>query len=498
MSNQLPYALYRAEQVRALDRVAIEGFDVPGYTLMSRAGEAALRVLKTHWPRARRVTVLCGTGNNGGDGFVLARLARESGLDVEVLQVGDGAKIHGDALTALRDYQAAGGTITPYAGAELRGAGVLVDALFGTGLEREVTGQWRVAIEAMNQAQGEVFAIDIPSGLHADTGVILGAAVQARHTISFIGLKQGMFTASGRDCCGRIHFDDLSVPPRIYASEILSAQRLVWDKLRHLLPPRPRTVHKGHCGHVLVVGGERGFSGAARLAAEAAARAGAGLVSLATRSEHAGVLNATRPELMCHGVEDVGALEPLLERATVIAIGPGLGISAWAEALLERVLGAPRPLVIDADALNLLSQRAPQTFDSARAWVLTPHPGEAARLLGCTTAEVQGDRFAAVRALGQRYGGVTVLKGAGTLIVEGGTLAVCDAGNPGMASGGMGDVLTGIIAGLLAQGLEAGEAARAGVCLHATAADRAAAEGERGLLASDLMAPLRRLANPGE
>ncbi len=494
MSAHIPYALYRAEQVRALDKAVIEGFGIPGYTLMSRAGEAAFRLLRERWPRATRIAVFCGVGNNGGDGFVVARLAQEAGFDVQVLQVGDGARIHGDALTALEAYRAAGGEVQPFAGSVPRACSVLVDALLGTGLEREVKGEWRTAIEAINRASQGVLAIDIPSGLHADTGAILGAAVHAQHTLSFIGLKQGMFTASGRDCCGRIHFDNLGAPAGIYAKEILSAQRLAWDKLTQLLPPRPRTLHKGQCGHVLVIGGEPGFTGAVRMAAEAAARTGAGLVSIATRAVHGALLNATRPELMCHGVEGSEALEPLLRRATVVAIGPGLGAGPWAQALWARVIETPQPLVMDADALNLLAKQPCKRDD----WVLTPHPGEAARMLGRSTAAIYADRFAAARALRDRFGGVAVLKGAGTLVdAADKPVGVCDAGNPGMASGGMGDVLTGIIAGLIAQGLTPDEAARAGVCLHATAADQAAADGERGLLAGDLMAPLRRLVNPG-
>ncbi len=253
---------------------------------------------------------------------------------------------------------------------------------------------------------------------------------------------------------------------------------------------RKPTDDKGHFGHVLVVGGDFCMSGAARLAGEAAARAGAGLVSVATHAEHAAIISAAVPELMCHGVEDSASLMPLLRRASVVAIGPGLGKSPWAQALLGVMLQSDLPMVVDADALNLLAIE-PAKKDN---WILTPHPGEAARLLGQTVEEVQSDRTAAAIELQKKYGGVVVLKGAGTVVVDSEeVIGICGEGNPGMASGGMGDVLTGVIAGLLAQGLSLSQAARLGVCLHARAGDSAAEEGQRGLLASDLFPFIRRL-----
>jgi NAD(P)H-hydrate epimerase len=272
----------------------------------------------------------------------------------------------------------------------------------------------------------------------------------------------------------------------------LSATPLTDSMLRAWLPPRARASHKGDYGHVLVVGGDHGMAGAVRLAGEAAARTGSGLVSIATRAAHAAVIAAACPELLCHGVECARDLRVLLQRASVVAIGPGLGQSAWAHDMLAAVLQMRLPRVVDADALNLLAQE-PMQCDH---WVLTPHPGEAARLLGMTTKQVQADRLQAAQALQQRYGGVCVLKGAGTLVCTSESVAICEAGNPGMASGGMGDVLTGVIAGLLAQGLSLVDAACAGVYIHAKAGDRAAQEGERGLLASDVLPHLRKLVNP--
>lgn len=493
--RELPVELYRAAQVRELDRIAIEDRGIPGITLMNRAGEAAFNWLRERWPHARRIVVVCGGGNNGGDGYVVARLARKAGLDVLALTLTDPGNLRGDAQTAWQDAQAADVPTTVFTATSLKDADLLVDAILGTGLEREVSGAWRDTIEAMNACPADILAIDIPSGLHADTGAILGVAIQAAATITFIGMKQGLLTGQGPACRGELHFADLEVPPDIYRAIHPACWRYAGDDLAGLLPKRRRSAHKGHFGHVLVVGGEQGLAGAARMAGEAAARCGAGLVSVATRAAHAGLQAAVRPELMFRGVETLDELDALLDWATVIAIGPGLGRGDWGRAMLRAVLASDKPLVLDADGLNLLA------IESAfrENWILTPHPGEAARLLKMTPAEVEADRFAAVEDLALRFGGVAVLKGAGSLIASktDGAVALCAAGNPGMASGGMGDVLTGVIAALVAQGLSPFAAAKAGVYLHGQAGDLAARNGgERGLLATDLLPFLRQLVNP--
>ncbi|MCB1774758.1 MAG: NAD(P)H-hydrate dehydratase [Gammaproteobacteria bacterium] len=491
-SDQLPRALYTAAQVREFDRLAIERCGIPGETLMERAGVAAFACLRETWPAARRVAVLVGGGNNGGDGYVVARLALEQGFEVSVLQLGDPARLQGDAALNAQRWQAAGGSSAPFDGLP-RDLDVIVDAMLGTGLERDVAGLYARAVEVANAHRAPALAIDIPSGLHADSGAILGCAVRAEVTVTFIGLKQGLFTGSGPDCAGRVVFAGLEVPAAVFASTVLSARRVDWSGQGGLLQPRRRSAHKGHFGHVLVIGGNHGFGGAARLAAEAALRVGAGLVSLATRPLHVSSVLAARPEVMVHGIETADQLAPLLRTASVVAIGPGLGRDAWAQALWQAAVGSGRPLVVDADALHLLAADGLRRDD----WVLTPHPGEAAAMLGLCNAEVGAQRFDAVAQLQRRYGGSVVLKGAGSLVHSGGTTppALCTDGNPGMATGGMGDVLTGIIAGLMAQGLERRDAAEGGVCLHAAAADRAATDGERGLLPSDLVEWLRSLVN---
>jgi NAD(P)H-hydrate epimerase len=493
-SAALPTALYRANQVRELDRIAIEELGIPGATLMARAGNAAMDVLAQRWPRAPRVSVVCGLGNNAGDGFVVARLAAAAGYRVRVGLLGDAARLRGDALGAYQQMKADGIGDEAYAGGMLEDAEVIVDAIFGTGLDRAVTGAFAEAIAQINGSDAAVLALDIPSGLHADTGCALGACVAADVTVTFIGLKQGLFTGEARNYCGQIVFDDLAVPGALYERVAVDARRVDMGSLAGVLGPRSRVANKGRYGHVLVIGGETGFAGAARLAGEGAARSGAGLTSIATREAHAGILCVQRPELMCHGVESPAALSPLLARATVLAVGPGLGRDQWGRAMLAAALACEQPAVLDADALNLLAEMPDTAAGQVR--ILTPHPGEAGRLLGSSTKAVEDDRFAAARALVERYRAVVVLKGAGTIVADGaGPPWVCDGGNPGMASGGMGDVLTGIIAALLAQGLEPSVAARAGACLHAATADAAAVEGERGMLAGDLLAHLRSLAN---
>jgi NAD(P)H-hydrate epimerase len=491
-TETLPYALYRAEQVREFDRIAIQEYGIPGAELMLRAGSRAFELIEYRWPEARRMVIVCGAGNNAGDGYVVARLARQAGREVRLFSLADPAKLKGDALTMAHAWRTAGGEIEPYTGLPAQ-CDLLVDAILGTGLEREVTGTWAEAIEAINRHSAPVLAIDIPSGLHADTGRVLGCAVHAQATISFIALKQGMFTGLGVDCCGEIHFDALEVPARIYSRQILAARRLDWSKSCQLLAPRHRGAHKGDFGHVLVMGGDQGYAGAARLAGEAAARCGAGLVTIATHPAHAAWLNQGRPELMCRGIDDPGDLAPLLKRADVIALGPGLGQGVWGQALFAAALATEVPLVVDADALNLLAQQPTSRSD----WVLTPHPGEAARLLQRDTRSVQADRFAAVTQLQTRYQGVAILKGAGSLVYDGSNrpLGLCSAGNPGMASGGSGDLLTGIVAALIAQGLALSQAAELAVALHAAAGDRAARQGERGMLAGDMLPELRTLLN---
>lgn len=485
--GSLPTKLYRADQVRQLDSIAIQQGKIPGFELMNRAGLFAFECIITRYPNIRSIAVFCGSGNNAGDGYIVARLALEAGMSTQVYSVSPVEKLHGDALTAFQEYKKSNGKLIAYQEGMTCDAELVIDALLGTGLDRQVKGSYEEAIQTINSKPDPVVSLDIPSGLNADTGMAMGIAVYADITVTFIGLKQGLFTGQAADYCGEICFSSLDVSDEIFQEVSFSSLRLDPPVMKS----RIRSSHKGNHGHVLVVGGDSGFSGAALMAAEAAARSGAGLVSIATRQSHACLLNINRPELMCHGVENFAQLEPLLQKASVIAIGPGLGQSEWSHLLFETVLTTTKPLVIDADGLNLLAKK----MITNENWVLTPHPGEAARLLQCTSSEIQEDRFAAVSAIQNKYGGISVLKGAGSLIANGREILISTTGNPGMASGGFGDVLTGFIAGLIAQGFTNGDAARIAVYLHGEAADLAAREGERGLLACDLMPFLRKLVN---
>lgn len=493
--------LYDSKAVRVMDAEAIQRLDGKGIELMERAGAAAFECIRQLRPKARTLSAMAGQGNNGGDAYIVARLAQEAGWDVRLYPSNPARLPQGDAAIARDRYLAAGGPILDFIPEDFEAVEVLVDGLFGTGLDRDIDGHDALIIAAANRYRERglghatnrrsLIALDVPSGLHADRGCILGTAIRADLTITFVQPKPGLFTGMGPTCAGEIHVSFLGIAPDILRQEKPCAELTEW--IRSAPRPRPREGHKGSFGHVLVVGGAPGYSGAARLAGEAALRSGAGLVSIATHPEHASYLNQGRPELMVRGVKNTQELEALLEKATVVAIGPGLGQAAWAQGLLDRVLASDLPLVVDADALNLLS--APTQRQAP--WVLTPHPGEAGRLLGSSSKSVQDDRFTAASDLAERFEASIVLKGAGSIVAARGRLPrVIPLGNPGMASGGMGDVLTGVIAALMAQGLDAFDAATLGALLHAAAGDALAqARGERGLLALDLPPEIRQLLN---
>jgi NAD(P)H-hydrate epimerase len=489
--DALPAEVYSAASVRAMDRHAIERAGIAGYTLMQRAGAAALAMLRRHWPSARGIAILCGAGNNAGDGYVLARLARAAGIAVRVAAVTEAAKLSGDAARAFSDFARDGGNAETFGASSLAEAEVVVDALLGTGIDRPVQGAFHDAIEAVNRARAPVLALDIPSGLDADTGMPQGAAVRATRTVTFVAPKAGLFLGESPDYVGVLELASLDVPAEVRAAAKPVLMRMTDSLPAAALPARRRSAHKGEHGRVLIVGGFV-MAGAARLAGEAALRTGAGLVTVATDEEDIEPIVASRPELIARPAASGANLKWLLAAADAVAIGPGLGTGREAHDAFDAAVGSDRPLVVDADALNLLAA-APRRRDD---WVLTPHPGEAARLLGTDAAAVQRDRLGSVREIVSRYGGCCVLKGAHTLVQGADPVAwVCDRGNPGMATAGSGDVLTGIIAALVAGGAAPALAAAAGVLLHAEAGDRAARAGIRGMIAGDLLAELRAVVN---
>jgi NAD(P)H-hydrate epimerase len=490
--------VYTPGGVRELDRIAIEELGIAGYALMTRAGEAAFTHARTRFPNAQRWLVVCGAGNNAGDGYVIARLACAANLEVTVAALSAPGELQGDAQKAWRDYRAqVGGSTQPVVAFHeslCTNADLIIDAVLGTGIGRPVSGAYLEAVQAMARARAPIVAVDVPSGLNSATGEVMGCAVKASVTVTFVGLKQGLFLGAGPEHAGDICFSDLSIPAATAARVEPTLRIFAARDLDELLPLRSAIAHKGRFGHVLVVGGNHGMAGAARLAGEAALRSGAGLVSIASRPETINAITASRPELMCHAISSVDDLEALLMRASVIALGPGLGQDDWAKMLFRRILECPQPKVLDADALNLLAENPARRED----WILTPHPGEASRLLGLTTGKVQADRLAALHSLIESYGGISVLKGRCTLIGAADRLPyLIDRGNPGMATAGMGDVLTGLTAGIIAQfpdSMQKGVAAAA--YAHALAGDRAASSGQRGLIATDLFAELRPILNP--
>lgn len=486
-----PLPLFDAAALRTLEAQAAAALGGDDFELMRRAGQAAWRYLLEHWPQAQRIVIACGPGNNGGDGYVLARHALVSGRDVRVVASETGAPQRPAAARAQAEYLDAGGRVLGIEG--FAEADLVVDALFGIGLSRAPAGAAAALIEAIDAARVPVLALDAPSGIDADTGHRPSIAVRASRTLQFIAAHAGLVTGEALDHAGATDIAALDVPAAAWAGVAPMAGWLRPAALADLLPPRPRNSHKGRHGHVLCVGGDAGMGGAIVLCAQAALRSGAGLVSVATRAAHVPALLARSPECMAAAIEDVRDGDRLFERASVIAIGPGLGMGDWGRGLLDRAFASGKPLVLDADALNLLAD-SPRGLRDA---VLTPHPGEAARLLGMDVAQIQADRYSAARKLAQAFDCSVVLKGAGSIVAAPGRMPeAIGAGNPGMAVGGMGDVLTGTIAALRAQGLDAFDAARCGALLHAHAGDIAAREGERGLLPTDVVACLRAAANP--
>jgi ADP-dependent NAD(P)H-hydrate dehydratase / NAD(P)H-hydrate epimerase len=485
--DELPDVLYSAAQVRGLDASLIAA-GTKGFELMQRAARATWRALVRQWPTASELSVLAGHGNNAGDGYLVAALARRAGWTVRVLAVGDPQRLQGDAALAHAEALSEKVDIETWtAQSGLRG--IVLDALLGTGLSGDVREPYASAIAAINASGLPVAAVDIPSGLCADTGRVLGCAVCADLTVTFIGLKLGMFTGDAVNVVGELVFNDLHADPQLLAGAAITALRLTAGNLPRPAARAPAS-HKGRFGHVLLIGGDRGFGGAILLSAQSALRSGAGMVSVATRSEHVPAALARVPEAMVLGTSSANQLMGLLQKVSVLVVGPGLGQAAWGRSLLSAAANAPLPQVWDADALNLLAE---EQVSLPEGCVITPHPGEAARLLGMSTAEVQADRPAAAHALSKKYTAVVVLKGAGSLIAHpDGRLALCHQGHPAMASAGLGDVLAGLVGALLAQGMAAFDAACLAVWLHANAGEQLGKLG-RGLAASDLIPAIRQL-----
>lgn len=488
----IPHSIWDADDLRRAEKEAADALGITLYELMLRAGEAAFTAARGAYPDSTHWLILCGHGNNGGDGYVVARLAVAAGIGVTLLALESDKPLPEEASEAREAWLNAGGVIHAADIIWPDEIDLIVDGLLGTGLQSAPRDAAAALIERANAHSAPVVALDIPSGLIAQTGATPGAVIQADHTVTFIALKPGLLTGKARDVVGELHHNVLGLESWLAGQET-RLTRFDASQLSQWLPPRRPTSHKGDHGKLVIIGGDHGTAGAIRMTAEAALRSGAGLVRVLTRSENIAPIITARPELMVHELTPQ-SLEESLEWADVVAIGPGLGQQAWGKQALQKVENFRKSMLWDADALNLLAINP----DKRHNRILTPHPGEAARLLNCSVAEIESDRLLSAQRLVKRYGGVAVLKGAGTVVAcESGAMGIIDAGNAGMASGGMGDVLSGIIGALLGQKLTPYDAACAGCVVHGAAADRLAARyGTRGMLATDLFCTLRRVVNP--
>jgi ADP-dependent NAD(P)H-hydrate dehydratase / NAD(P)H-hydrate epimerase len=480
-------SVYKSAQITALDKAFIAS-GVKSIQLMKRAAEAAFDLLQNHYANLP-VRIFCGGGNNAGDGYLLAGLLAQRKCQVDIVQLVPTNQLKNDALLACQFAQENAVNFYSLDNQPEMETGVLVDALLGIGAKGAPRAEFAKAIEWMNQSCLPIVALDLPSGLDADTGRVEGEVVNAFKTISFIALKAGLLTGRGPAVCGELTIADLQITEELLHQQKTDIEIIQLTEFLKLLKPRKADAHKGDFGHVMIIGGDTGYGGAALMAAEAAARTGAGKVSLATRPEHIAASLVRCPEVMACGVVSGQELEPLLSRPDLLVVGPGLGRSPWSEQMLQQAVKSGLPLVLDADALNILAEGRVIPTGTRGQWLLTPHPAEAARLLGKTTAEIQFDRFQSIKELHQRYDASVILKGAGSLVLgHSGKTGLVTAGNPGMATAGMGDVLSGILGGLLAQGLSMENAAKLGAVLHATAADHAVeTTGQVGLMATDLI-----------
>ncbi|MEW9798521.1 NAD(P)H-hydrate dehydratase [Alteromonas sp. CYL-A6] len=494
LAASLPYKLYRADQVREHEARAAELSGCDLTALMQRAGKAVFRHCQQLLPNTDHFLVVVGQGNNAGDGYVAALHAKQAGKQVTLCAVEPERVLEGDAGDAQRAWRDAGGDIQAFDASMLTQAGLVIDALLGTGINSVIRAEFADIIDAINDADIPVVSVDVPSGLDANTGQSLGRCIEADVTVTFVGIKPGLTTGAGKQSCGRLVFEDLGVGKAFQSLARASATLLDLPLFRHGLGPRDVHSHKGTYGRLLCVGGNRGTAGAIRLSSEAALRSGAGMVKVYAHESSTIQVSAGRPELMVTDHD----LEKALDWATCVVIGPGLGQDSWAQAAFETTLkhcqSHNKPVVIDADALNLLCKQS--TAYTIKDAILTPHAGEAARLLGVSVDDVEGERFNYARQCAQRYHAICVLKGAGTLIDNEKATWVCRHGNPGMATAGSGDVLSGILGALIAQGLSPCHAALYGVSVHAKAGDDIAdLYGQRGMIASDLYEAVRALIN---
>ncbi|HIF9352727.1 TPA: NAD(P)H-hydrate dehydratase [Photobacterium damselae] len=474
-------AFYDTEQVKIGEQGIANELKITMYELMQKAGTAVFQALVQSYPDARSLIIFVGKGNNGGDGYVVARLALLAGYRVQVYHHGDQDNLTSDSHKAKQDYLNVGGSLLTYDDLDFQNIDLVIDALLGTGLNGDMYPETCALIHKINHLNLPIMSIDIPSGLCANTGFASKDVIKADITVCLIAIKSGLITGSAREYVGKLVLDDLGVK-EFFCKNAFAKGTLTYAKIK----PRKPTYHKGNSGHSLVIGGDAGMGGALLLSSEACLRSGAGLVASLTDTTNVMPSLVRTPEVMASDWQNQEMLSQRLSWATALGFGPGLGLSLFAKHLFIQITQQTLPKVFDADALNILSLTP--NFDDLR--ILTPHPGEAARLLNCTIKDIEQDRYQAVQKIQRKYGGVVVLKGAGTVIYDGEQFFVCAIGNASMATGGMGDVLTGVITSLLAQGYNTTQAAVYGVHIHSLAGDLAAKTKPIGLIASDVIAYL--------
>jgi len=501
----LAHKIVSSEQVKAMEPKAAQIAGCSLFDLMQRAGEAAFQTLRQEWPKAQNILVVAGNGNNAGDGYVLAKLAKQQGMRVVVVCEQPKRELVGDAKQAQSQWQQAGGQPQEFSEQHYPQFDVIVDALLGTGVNGDVKPTFQAVIQQINQTNIPVLSIDLPSGMQANTGIALPICIKADVTVTFIATKPGLITGIGKEFCGKLTFADLAVAAEFFGIAHSDTQLVDWSMLQPLTA-RPVHGNKGTFGKLLCIGGNKGMAGAIRLSAESALRCGTGMVKVFCHESSSLPISNGRPEIMLTHDD----LDSALNWCSCVVIGPGLGQDDWAHqqfsGLLAHLKRHPKPLVIDADALNLLAAKQDDTnlldtLSQLPALILTPHPGEASRLLQCNITKIESDRYLSSKHIAQQYHATCILKGAGTIIQMNGCHQepqcwVCKGGNAGMATAGMGDLLTGVIGAFLAQGFSPHKAAVYGVCAHAEAGDRVAIQyGQRGMIASDLLQPLRAIVN---
>jgi hydroxyethylthiazole kinase-like uncharacterized protein yjeF len=509
--------LLTAAQSRELDRLSQEKYGIASYTLMTNAGEAVANaaVEKFRTRIADGALIVAGKGNNGGDGMVTARKLHQDGVKVRTILLGKASALKGDAARAHADFVSTGGKVTEVeTEAGLHDAvrerpGIVIDAIFGTGLNAEVSGLPRSAIEKINALKVPSVAVDIASGVNSDAGAVMGAVVEAALTVTFGFAKFGHVSYPGAAHCGELKIVDIGFAPQAIDEIAPKGLFLEAKDIRGWMTPRTDNSHKGMFGHVMVIAGSRGKAGAALLASRGALRAGAGLVTAAIPNCVVDVVASGQAELMTEAIADrdghfdgraaTEALSSLIKPMSSIVVGPGIGVSDGTEDLIAWLIAEAvqpdRPILIDADGLNILAQIGPEKLRNAKGpVVLTPHPGEMSRLLGVSTKEVNADRITAAKKLVEATGAVVLLKGAHSVIAApSGEVYVNSTGNPGMSTPGMGDALSGMTGAFLGQGMDALKALAFGVFLHGYAADRVAQRyGRVGYIVGDLLDELPR------